>query len=204
MVGIFRLLKNIEMNLFKKKETPFHIFPNGVKVYEVPQAKHHKIPAKKILSLLEMYSYIAMIGVEPHKKKAIDDYIKDTINGYIDGNKSKSDLAEILTVINNGNIATTETMNKLHDITAMQFDCFYYLDGEDPYNAKESNLEKKVKLLKEYPLDTVFFFKNQDSIIQSYGSLLNGAIQIVALQNALVKTILGQESILTNTSTKKE
>ena len=189
-------------SIFKKRIEPFHTFPNGVKIYKVPENKHHKIPAKKILSLIEMYNYVALLGVDKGTKEAIDEYNKETIRGYIDGNKQKSDLLNIITVIDTAGAALGDKLSKLNDITAMQFDCFYYLDGEDPYNPKENRLEEKAKLLKEYPLDTVFFFKNQDDIISSYGSILNGAIQIVALQSALVAAIQNQESPLMPSPTK--
>jgi hypothetical protein len=189
-------------NILKKRIEPFHTFPNGVKVYKVPENKHHKIPAKKILSILEMYNYIALLGVDKYKKIAIDDYIKDTIRDYLDDKKKKSELSNIVTVIETAGNALADSISKITDITAMQFDCFYYLGGEDPYNPKENRLEEKAKLLKEYPLDTVFFFKNQDDIISSYGSILNGAIQIVALQSALVAAIQNQESPLMPSPTK--
>lgn len=189
-------------SIFKKRIKPFHTFPNGVKIYKVPENKHHKIPAKKILRLIEMYSYVALLGIDKGTKDAIDEYNKETIRGYIDGNKQKSDLLNIITVIETAGAALGDKLGKLNDITAMQFDYFYYLDGEDPYNPKENRLKEKAKLLKEYPLDTVFFFKNQDDIISSYGSILNGAIQIVALQSALVAAIQSQESPLMPSPTK--
>lgn len=187
--------------LFKKANT---MLPDGTLVYFVPSDKMHKLPVQKILNIQEALNYISLIGVDKHTHKEAISRIKTNIITYIDS-KDTNKLLDALTYLDHINSNLDTHTSTISSVNAMVFDLFYYLDGEDPYKYSESTLNKKKELITKYPMECVFFFqkKEVEEIIKNYGLTLNGAIQISALQSALIRELKDiNQSNQTNTQSE--
>lgn len=188
MIKLFRV--------FKKKQQAEHTFKGGVAIYKVRDEDMAKVPAKKILDIQEHINYIALLGVDKHRYRAYLDKVVELCKEAIDGKKSS--LADIISLTDNVRMGMLEHQDKIAEINIMMFDAFFYLDGEDYTKVDVDAYIKKKNLLNSDPISAAFFFQKHKSIFTNYGIILNGAIQVAALQAALVSEIKAQ--IFSNTS----
>ena len=176
--------------LFKKKQQAEHTFKGGVAIYKVRDEDMAKVPAKKILDIQEHINYIALLGVDKHRYQAYLNKVVELCKEAIDGKKSS--IADIISLTDNVRIGMLEHQDKIAEINIMMFDAFFYLDGEDYTKIDGDAYIKKKNLLNSDPISAAFFFQNHKNIFTNYGIILNGAIQVAALQAALVSEIKAQ------------
>ena len=176
--------------IFKKKRQAEHTFKGGVAIYKVRDEDMAKVPAKKILDIQEHVNYIALLGVDKHRYQAYLNKVVELCKEAIDGKKSS--LADIISLTDNVRIGMLEHQDKIAEINIMMFDAFFYLDGEDYTKIDGDAYIKKKNLLNSDPISAAFFFQNHKNIFTNYGIILNGAIQVAALQAALVSEIKAQ------------
>ena len=188
----------MKLNIFnRKKDKPIKVLSDGTCFYKVKEDMKHKIPAQKILNIQECMNYIALIGVDKHVYFASVEAIKGYCKKAIDENKV-SEVLNIQTVCDNLEKGVSKQMYSINDVSVMLLDAFFYLDGEDPFVYDYNTYLKKKSIAEKYPIEMNFFFQNHKDIFNNYGSILNGAIQISALQSALINEV--RESMFSNTS----
>lgn len=175
------------IRLFKKKENPIFNFKDGTPIYQVLEEDLAKVPAQKILDIQEHLNYIALIGVDKYKYKGYLSKVKELALEAIDGKASS--IATIISLTDNIEMGLETHINKIQEINVMMFDTFYYLEGEDYTKSDRRYFEKKRNLLESDPITASFFFQNHKDIFTHYGNILNGAIQVAALQTALIKEL---------------